>query len=76
VYPVATFASTPAVLATSPLLALCALFLLCLSTYAAALWLLARRLFLVHTALLRRSVLRPLLRLRHPVGRAGTGGRT
>jgi putative peptidoglycan lipid II flippase len=75
VYPVAAFASTPAVLATSPLLALCALFLLCLSTYAAALWLLARRLFLVHTALLRRSVLRPLLRLRHPVGRAGTGGR-
>jgi putative peptidoglycan lipid II flippase len=64
VYPVAAFASLPSVLATSPLLALASLSVLCLSAYAAALWLFARRLFLVHAALLRRSVLRPLLRLR------------
>ncbi|HEX9187824.1 MAG TPA: lipid II flippase MurJ, partial [Vicinamibacteria bacterium] len=44
VYPVATFASVPSVLATSPHLALASLSLLCLSAYAAALWLLARRL--------------------------------
>ena len=68
VYPVAAFASTPAVLKSHPWLALLVLSLLCLSTYAAGLWLFARRLLLVHVALLRRSLLRPLGRLAASVG--------
>ena len=63
VYPLAAFASTPAVLEGHALLALGALSFLCLSSYAAALWLFARRLLLVHLALLRRSLLRPLRRV-------------
>ncbi len=63
VYPVASFASTPAVLQSRPWEALLALALLCLSTYASALWLFARRLLLVHVALVRRSLLRPLRRV-------------
>lgn len=68
VYPVAAFASTPAVLEDHSLLALAVLSLLCLSTYAAALWLFARRLLLVHVARLRRSILRPLGRLAASAG--------
>jgi putative peptidoglycan lipid II flippase len=63
VYPVAAFASAGAVLEDHALLALVVLSFLCLSSYTAALWLLARRLLLVHLALLRRSLLRPLRRL-------------
>jgi len=68
VYPVASFASTPAVLQSRPWEALLALSILCLSAYAAALWLLARRLLLVHVALVRRSLLRPLRRVAGSVG--------
>jgi putative peptidoglycan lipid II flippase len=68
VYPVASFASTPAVLQSRPGEALVALSVLCLSTYAAALWLFARRLLLVHVALVRRSLLRPLRRVAGSVG--------
>lgn len=68
VYPVAVFASTPAVLEGQATLALVALSFLCLSSYTAALWLFARRLLLVHLALLRRSLLRPLLRLAGSLG--------
>jgi putative peptidoglycan lipid II flippase len=63
VYPVAAFASAPAVLESHAILALVVLSFLCLSSYTAALWLFARRLLLVHLALLRRSLLRPLRRL-------------
>lgn len=63
VYPVAAFASAPAVLESHAMLALVALSLLCLSSYTAALWLFARRLLLFHLALLRRSLLRPLWQL-------------
>jgi len=68
VYPVASFASAPAVLQSRPWEALLALSLLCLSAYAAALWLFARRLLLVHVALVRRSLFRPVRR------RAGSFG--
>jgi putative peptidoglycan lipid II flippase len=70
VYPVAAFASTPAVLKSHPWLALVSLALLCLSAYAAALWLFARRLLLVHVALLRRSLVRPFGRVAASVGSA------
>jgi putative peptidoglycan lipid II flippase len=59
VSPVAALASTPGALEGNALLVLVALSLLCLSVYAAALWVFARRLLLVHIALLRR-VVRPL----------------
>ena len=75
VYPVAAFASTPAVLESQPGLALVALSLLCLSAYAAALWLFARRLLFVHVALLRRALLRPLGRLAGSVGAAARASR-
>jgi hypothetical protein len=70
VYPVAAFASTPAVLKSHPWLALVSLVLLCLSAYAAALWLFARRLLLVHVALLRRMLVRPFRRVAASVGSA------
>jgi hypothetical protein len=63
VFPVAAFASAPAVLESHAVLALVVLSFLGLSSYTAALWLLARRLLLVHLALARRSLLRPLRRL-------------
>jgi putative peptidoglycan lipid II flippase len=63
VLPVAAFASAPAVLESHAALALVVLSFLGLSSYTAALWLLARRLLLVHLALVRRSLLRPLRRL-------------
>jgi murein biosynthesis integral membrane protein MurJ len=67
VYPIAAFGSSPAVLEGYAPHSLGALALLCLSAYAAALWLFARRTFLVHVALLRRA----LLRRRHPAVSSG-----
>ncbi|HXK10288.1 MAG TPA: lipid II flippase MurJ [Vicinamibacteria bacterium] len=72
VYPVAAFAAVPAVVEEHAALALGVLGLLCLSTYAAALWLFAPRLLLVHLALLRHSIVRPLGRAA-AVARASAG---
>lgn len=72
VYPVAAFASAPAVLEGHAMLALVALSFLCLSSYTAALWLFARRLLLVHLALLRQSFPGPLRGLALMLGASAT----
>jgi putative peptidoglycan lipid II flippase len=72
VYPVAAFASAPAVLEGHAMLALVVLSFLCLSGYTVALWLFARRLLLVHLALLRRSFPRPLRGLALSLGVSAT----
>lgn len=59
-YPFAVYGAAPAVLESYAGPALAGLGLLCLSTYTAALWLFARREFLVHVGLLRRAFRRPL----------------
>jgi putative peptidoglycan lipid II flippase len=65
VYPFAALGSTLAILQSSAggTTTLAVLGLLCLSAYAAALWVCARREFIVHVALLRRALRRPRYRV-------------